>query len=356
MPWITPTLKQVRTMVRDDITSALSGAVLIGNNVLRVMSDANAGLAHLNLRFIDWLARQLLPDTAEIEWLDRHGDIWLVNADGSLGRKSATLAFGTVTLTGINGTVVPSGTQLTGIDVDYETIEQITIGLAETNVAVRALTGGANGNLDEGDTISLTNAPPDVDSKATVVTMEGGADEETDDLLRARILFRIRNPPMGGDAADYVAWTMAIPGVTRAWSYPNGMGIGTIVVRFMMDDLRSSNNGYPLALDVDNVRAYLDQKRPVAVKDSFAEAPLPYVYNITITNLDDDTAAVRARIEAEIRDMEYRRLSPGQTLYRSWVDEAISAAVGEDSHELNFVSLVMPGEGYMARLGVVTYA
>jgi hypothetical protein len=54
--------------------------------------------------------------------------------------------------------------------------------------------------------------------------------------------------------------------------------------------------------------------------------------------------------------MEYRRLSPGQTLYRSWVDEAISAAVGEDSHELTFVTTLMPGPGYMARLGTITYA
>ena len=356
MPWITPTLKQVRMMVRDDVTSALSGAVLVGNNVLRVMSDANAGLTHLVLRYIDWLARQLLPDTAEVEWLDRHGDIWLVNADGSLGRKSATLAVGIVTMTGENGTVLPSGTLGSFGDIDYETTEQVTIGLAETSVAMRSLTGGAVANLSAGSEIGLTGAPTGVDSTAVVVTMEGGTDEENDDLLRARILFRIRNPPMGGSAADYVAWTTAIPGVTRAWSYPNEMGIGTITVRFMMDDLRISNDGYPLQQDIDDVMEYLDLKRPVAVKDSFVEAPIPYVYNITITNLDNDTSAVRARIEASIRDMEYDRVSPGQTLYRSWVDEAISAAVDETSHELIFLTLVMPGPGYMARLGIITYA
>jgi len=77
-------------MVRDDVTIALNGAAMIGNNVLRVMSDGMAGLAHLNLRFIDWLALMLLPLTAEGEWLTRHGDIWLVNADGSTGNKAAT--------------------------------------------------------------------------------------------------------------------------------------------------------------------------------------------------------------------------------------------------------------------------
>ena len=356
MPWITPSLSQVRTMVRDDIMAAMSGAVVIGNNVLRVMSDANAGLAHLVLRYINWLARQLLPDTAEVEWLDRHGDIWLVNADGSIGRKSAALASGTVTVTGVNGTIVPSGMELSGNDVDYETIEQITIGAVETPVAVRALNGGAAGNLDNGDTLSFVSAPSGVDSSTTVVVMEGGADEENDDLLRARVLFRIQNPPMGGDAADYVAWTTAISGVTRAWSYPNEMGIGTVTVRFMMDELRVANKGYPLQQDINAVIVYLDQKRPVAVKDSFVEAPIPFQYSLTITGLDDDSAAVRARIEASILEMEYNRISPGQTLYRSWLDEAISSAVGETSHELTFTTLPMPGPGYMAQLGSIIYA
>src|SRR6516164_8388744 len=110
MPWQTPTLRQVRELVRDDITAALYGAAFIGNNVLRVMADAMAGLAHHTLRYIDWLALQLLPDTAETEWLDRHGQIWLVNADGTTGRKVAGYASGTATATGIQGSILAAGT------------------------------------------------------------------------------------------------------------------------------------------------------------------------------------------------------------------------------------------------------
>src|SRR5215467_3634872 len=149
MPWFTPTLRQTRESVRDNVTSALSGAVLIGNNVLRVMSDTMAGLCHLVLRYIDWLALQFLPDTAEKEWLDRHGNIWLTNADGSTGRKPGTLASGTVTVTGTPGLIVPKGSELQGV-VGYETTEDIIIGVVATPVAVRALDPGAGGNLDPG--------------------------------------------------------------------------------------------------------------------------------------------------------------------------------------------------------------
>src|SRR5262252_8313000 len=99
MPWSTPNLTLVRTTTRDYVAAQLRGAPMIPNSVLRVMSDAQGGLAHLVLVYIDWLSLQLLPDTAETVWLDRHGNIWLVNADGSKGRKPATYSAGSCTIT-----------------------------------------------------------------------------------------------------------------------------------------------------------------------------------------------------------------------------------------------------------------
>ena len=43
-------LRIVLEMVRDDVTAAVKGAAMVGNNVLRVMSDAPGGLTHLVLR------------------------------------------------------------------------------------------------------------------------------------------------------------------------------------------------------------------------------------------------------------------------------------------------------------------
>src|SRR4249920_792404 len=97
MPWTTPTLRNVRVLVRDSVRAHLPGAdANVPNSLLRVMADAMAALCHLVLQYIDWLSKQLLPDTAETEFLDRHGQIWLVNSDGTKGRKQATLAFGSI--------------------------------------------------------------------------------------------------------------------------------------------------------------------------------------------------------------------------------------------------------------------
>jgi uncharacterized phage protein gp47/JayE len=342
-------------MVRNDVTAALSGAVLIANSVARVMSDAMAGLAHLVLRYIDWLSLQLLPDTAESEWLDRHGNIWLVNADGTTGRKVATYAQGEVVATGIEGFVIPAGTQLSILGVIYETTADITMGSAPTNVAARALTAGSIGNADSGTSVDFISPISGIDAQATVVEMTGGADTETDDQLRARVLFRIRNPPMGGSAADYIEWALSVPGVTRAWAAPE-MGPGTMTVRFMMDDLRSDNRGLPMPDDCVMVHDYIDTVRPVTVKDFFVEAPVPFYYSITISNLDQDTADVQARIEQSIKAMEYQKSKPGQTMYRTWVEEAIGGTVGVNFFELEFDTTPMPDVGHMPFIGTINYA
>lgn len=355
MPWSTPTLRQVRTMVRDDVVAALSGATQIGNSVLRVMSDSMAGLAHLALRYLDWLARQLLPDTAEVEWLDRHANIWLVNSDGTKGRKSATLAVGLVNMTGVAGTNVPIATVLSGIDVEYETTQAIVIGSGATQVSIRALDGGVIGNREEGEVLDLVSPIAGLDSEATIIELDGGVDTESDDLLRERILLRIQNPPMGGDVADYVQWALAVPGVTRAWA-ASEIGAGTITVRFMMDMLRETSRGIPNSEDIEMMRLEIDKQRPVTVADAFVFAPIPVYYDITISNLETDDSTVRARIETSLKEMEYRKSKPGQTMYRSWVEEAISNAVGESHHELTFTTLVMPNAGSMPFIGTVTYA
>src|SRR5262245_27967721 len=193
MPWTTPTLRQVREMIRDDITASLYGAAFIGNNVLRVMADAMAGLAHHVLRYIDWLALQLLPLTAEHEWLDRHGDIWLVNADGSIGRKMATFAEGSVLFTSpVAGIVIPAGTQLEGIGITYETtLEAVTASSGSVDVPVRALDPGVVGNADAGEFLSVSTVIVGVDDNVEVVSLTGGTDTENDDDLRIRVLERI---------------------------------------------------------------------------------------------------------------------------------------------------------------------
>src|SRR5215475_891046 len=370
MPWATPALKEVRSIVRDSIRGQLPGAdANVPNSVLRVMSDAQGALCHLTLQYIDWLSLQLLPDTAQHEWLDRHGDIWLTNSDGTTGRKMATLAAGTVTFAGNDQTVVPMATILSWGAINYETTAQIVIqGGVETPAPVRALDPGAQGNVDPGVSLGVVTPVAGV-STVTVVEITGGVDEENDDDLRYRVLLRIRQPPMGGAAHDYEIWALAVPGCTRAWCGPLEMGMGTITVRPMFDELRANSNpmldGFPLAQDIQAVADYLDTVRPVAIKDIFVEAPIPEPINFSVANLTPNTTEMQAALEESVAAMLKEKaktghsldgiLQPATEIWAAWVAEAGMQAPGIESFTLIMDDHPMPDNGHLAVMGTVTY-
>lgn len=370
MPWTTPSLEDLRSLNRDNVQAKLHSGPLIPNSVLRVMADSNAGLAFLTLLYLDWLAKQLMPDTAETEWLDRHGDIW---RPGGAGRKAATYGTGIINMKAtVNGTTLPNGSlfsgQIGGLIVQLQSTSSVVLATTDTPVPVVSLTAGVTG-IQAGNSASLVNAVTNVIASGTFASFVDGVPEETDDTLRARVLDRIRQPPMGGDAEDYVQWAMAVPGVTRAWCSPNEMGLGTITVRFMMDELRATSNpltnGFPLAGDITAVYNYLQTKRPVAIKDFFVVAPIPEPINFTIINLADDTNATRAAIAVSVNDMLMLKAAPQHassgvsqpaTLVHSvWITEAILAAQGVDYFSQSIPDFPMPTPGSLAVLGTITY-
>jgi uncharacterized phage protein gp47/JayE len=368
MPWQNPTLEQLRAQSRDNVTAQLRSGPLIPNSVARVLADTNAGIGFLTLLYLNWLALQLLPDTAEGEWLDRQAQIWVG------GRKASSFAAGTVTLvaTGTTSVPVPQGTVLSIATPQgpftFQTMAEITVTTAPTPIPMQALTAGAT-ELSVGTVLNLSVAIQGVSAVATIASITDGVDDETDDELRARVLDRIREPPMGGDANDYVQWALQVPGVTRAWCSPNEMGIGTVTVRFMMDTVRATSNpltnGFPTAADVTAVTTYLQTKRPVAVKDFFVEAPIPYPISVTVNGLLNNDAATWTAITASVNAMLLARAAPAfavngvtqpaQTIFAVWISDAILQAAGVVSFDLVASDFVMPSNGSLAVLGSIIH-
>lgn len=360
MPWLVPSLKETRVLVRDQVRAKLTGAdASIPNSVLRVLSDVTGAMTHLVMQFVYWATQQMLPDTAEQEWLDRHASMWLRNADGTTGRKLATLAVGQVYLTGTTWTPVAIGQRLQGANgLQYETTATVFLGAgqAPTPTPARCLDPGIAGNLAPGSDITVLLPGPGVDGEATIIQMDFGVDDETDDELRERVLLRIREPPQGGAAIDYEQWALGVPGVTRAWCYALELGLGTVTIRFMMDNLRASEGGFPRQSDVDNVYAALDVLRPVAIKDMFVVAPIRHRVNIQIDRLIPDTPTVRGAIGLSLQLMFRDRAEPGGTIYAAWKNFAIMSAPGVVSYTLvSGGDDYMPSPGHFPILGNIVY-
>jgi uncharacterized phage protein gp47/JayE len=207
-------------------------------------------------------------------------------------------------------------------------------GTGAATVTVQAVTPGLTTDTDPATTLSTATAAAGINPTATVGTagLTGGADVETDDELRVRLLLRIQEPPHGGTESDYEQWALAVPGVTRAWVYPQEQGVGSVTVRFCMDDAEHPN-GIPTPADVATVQAALNQQRPVTVL-VIAAAPVATPLNVTVSELTPNTAAVQQAAQLELADMLFRQGAPGGTVRLSWLWQAVSVASGEQWHKI----------------------
>lgn len=327
MAFTRPTLAELVDRVQQDLVSRLelTGAVL-RRSMVHILSRVVAGAVHGLHGHLDFISRQIFADTAEVEYLDRIGGLY------GIDRTEAEYATGDVTFTGTNTTNIPSGTVLVRSDgAEYTTDALATISGGEATVAVTASNADEASNSDAGVVLNLASPISGVDSEATVETdgLTGGADEEDDDAYRARVLSRLSNPPQGGSDADYEAWALEVPGVTRAWVYPLEDGAGTVTVRFVRDD---DADLIPDAGEVSDVQDYIDERRPVtATVTVAAPTELPVDYELSVV---PDTAEVRAAVEAELADLHLRVAEPGVTLPLSAIRTAIGIAAGLTDYDL----------------------
>ena len=349
-----PTLSDLNDRVKADINSGLTGAdSRLRRSFLGTIGRALAGLAHGLYGYLGWIAKQAIPDTASKSGLEAWCRVWGVT------RKLASKASGTATFTGTNGTVVASGTQVIRSDgALYQTTAEATVASGSVSLSLEAVKAGAAGNSVSGVTLKFVSPVSGVNASGSVdaAGIGGGADDEKDDALLARLLERIQQPPQGGADLDYLRWAKEVAGVTRAWVVGGEMGAGTVTVRFMMDGTYA--DGIPQAADVSDVEDYINDssRRPVTAS-LYVAAPIADTLDITIADLTPNTTAVKAAIEAELKDMILRVAEPGGTIPISKIWEAVSIATGETSHQITSPTAdVTHTTGKIATLGTITYA
>lgn len=356
MSWFRPTLSSLISRNQADMDAKLvDSSPLLRRSNLNVIARMVAGLAHGLYGAIAYLAKQIIYDTSEGDFLKRWASIWLPTPV-----IPAAYAVGPVLITGTNGTLVEAGTIfIRGDGVEYETDVDATIVAGQAIVAVTAIEAGQAGNAAVGVALNIASPIAGINGTATVHTggLTSGADEETEASTRARLISRIQNPPHGGARHDYETWALEVPGVTRAWCSPGEMGAGTVTTRFVRDN---DDDLIPDPPEVEVVQTYIDERRPVTAKGSYVVAPVPELLNFDIA-LNPDTAEIRAAVEAELRDLLLREAEPERgngegTILLSHIKESISLAAGEKDHVLHQPTAnVTHTLGKMAKFGAITW-
>lgn len=354
MPFARPQLAELVDRVRSDLRGKLEiEGPLLRRAMVDVLGSVWAGAIHLLYGFLGWNAKQMFGTTAEREALLE------LAAEYGITPTPAEYATGNVIATGTNDAEIPSDTIVTLGEAQYRVTTGQTIAAGTATLPVVALLAGSAANLEEGIALSFESPIAGVDAAVTVATggITGGIDEEGTEEVRDRYLQRKREIPNGGTDADYIAWALAVPGVTRAWVYRHENGLGTVVVRFVMD---GEDDIFPDAGAVSDMQDALDAERPTTAEVT-AAAPDPLEVDFTI-EITPDTPEVRAAVEAELADLLRRVAEPGDgagrgTVLLSQIRTAIGVAAGVADYTLTVPSTdVVPAVGELAVTGDFTWA
>lgn len=363
MPFQRPTLDQLIARVETDIKGGLGIVTVLRRSFIAVISRALAGLAHLLFGFLAFIAKQVFPDTAEDEFLERWSSIWGVT------KNEATFAELNIDIifTGI-GTVPVNRLYQRSDGTQYRLDAEVTSVGAETLPGkVIAVDAGDAGNLADGETIALLSPIANVTSDSDVTSAEvEGEDTESNTSLRARLINRLQNPPLGGSTNDYLQVALAVPGVTRAWVLPLNQGPGTVDVTIVEDD---DDPITPDAAKLQELDDAINEFKPVtAIYESFAPSLAPATFTIQII---PNTASVQDAIKAELEDLMLNDAQiPGSfkdatetydgKILLSKIQTAIGVVVGLENYNITVINGgapadIEPGPGELATLGVITW-
>lgn len=167
--------------------------------------------------------RDILPDQASEEALERHGYVFNVPR---LNGERASL---TVTVTSAIADTYPiaAGTQMVYSDGTLYNVTNTSVvtsgGSPSGTINVTAVDAGADGTREVGDTLTFVSAPAGLNSTGTVASVvTSGTDEEDAADWAQRIVDRLRDRPASGNRADWRSWVRDYTGtdIADAYVYP----------------------------------------------------------------------------------------------------------------------------------------
>lgn len=299
----------------------------------------------------DWVVRQAFPQTAEGEYLDRHAQL------RGLERKPAVAAEGTVRFTAWetldSDRDIPEGTVcMTAGLIRFETTRAAVLaaGTLTADVPVRALEPGTAGNVSAGAIVSMAVAPVGISACTNRSPCAGGADEETDEALRERVLESFKRLPNGANSAFYQQGALSFDQVAAAAVIPRPRGVGSV------DVVPATMAGLPGEELLAQLEDYFEQRREIAV-DVRVRAPETVTVNIAVRIEPEkgrDKEQVLAGVEKTIRDWFTGRLL-GQRILRARLGSLIYGCDGVANYAITAPAAdVAVDEDQLPVLGTLT--
>lgn len=393
----TPTTKEISDNIIAQLEASFSQTIpLLPKSFLRVLAKTLAAVFILLYKYAGFMFLQMFVQTASANETEVNGQtvsplvLWgrLIGVGDPAAATKAELVID-ITVENQVGTL-PAYSQLLNANngVTYITIGDVLLNAATVQATIRAASdqaggGGAGsiGNLDPGATVTFANPLANVSRVATVDSQSvTGADAESTDAYRQRVIDRFQKRPQGGAYADYEEWGEEPAGILNVYPY-TGVYPGQVDV-YVEATVASSGSadGIPTTAQLEEVLDSIElddnglaSRRPAgALVNTYAISRLGFdvqVIGLTV----DNSAQVQQDIEDAITEYFLDRepfivglsiLPRRDRITRSAVggvvDGIVSAAGGIFSavfvsrNTVN-VELYALGTGEKAKLGTLTF-
>ena len=322
----TPTTKGISDNIIAQLEASFSQTIpLLPKSFLRVLSKVLAGVFIILYKYAGFQFLQIFVATAANADTEINGKI--INPLVAWGRligvgdpAPATSAQLLVDITVTNQTgALPSGTQLVGANngVTYITVGAVLLNAATVQATVRAVSDqsggggvGAIGNLEPADQLSFANPLANVNRVVTVDSqVVTGANGETTEAYRQRIIDRFQKRPQGGALADYELWGEEPAGIVNIYPYTSDCPGQVDVYVEATPDSSGDPDGIPTNAQLQEVLDSINfdddgraSRRPAnALVNTFPINRLGFdveIYGLAV----DDEATVQASIESALTE------------------------------------------------------
>lgn len=393
----TPTTKEISDNIVSQLQASFNQTIpLLPKSFIRVLSKALAGVFIILYKYGGFIFLQMFVQTASAKDTTILGvtvnplTFWgrLIGIGDPVAATNAELTIDITveTQTGF----IASGVQLLSTlnGVTYITLGSTALDAATVSATVKAVSdqaggggAGAIGNLDNGSILSFANPLPNV-ARDAVVTGETvtGANGESTDAYRQRIIDKFQKRPQGGAYSDYVVWGSEVAGIINIYPYTSA-NYGQVDV-YVEATVASSGSadGIPTTAQLEAVldsinydQNGLASRRPAgALANTYAITRTAFTVEVNGLTVENE-AQVEADITAGLEEyflarepyiiglsIPPRRDRITNSGVSGVVDDIVSAAGGEFSNVVleeaatPFTERTL-GEGEKAKASAVTY-
>lgn len=314
----------------------LTGATLYPQSDIYIRMQVLAGEVFSSLVYADWVKKQMFVQSASGTYLDNHASM------RGLTRKQATPSQGSVTFyiseAKQNNIVIEKGTVVSTDEVNahrFETVETVTLLAGKLSVSAKAVSCGVGQAYNVlSDTITVMVTPPnEIEYVKNAEPFDGGADKESDESLRKRVIDSYKFVLNGTNSAYYKSLALSVDGVESAGVIPKARGAGTV------DIYISQKNAPATEQQIQQVSKLISQQRELNVDTAvYSAAPRDVVISLNVSVAEGYDKNVILKL-CEQRITEYiNSKSIGEPVLLCEISDLVFHIDGVENYKFNAVS------------------